>query len=150
MPLLSQMFFTAIITHLYPKHPIYRWYHSPPPRPALVCFNPSFIHLFNLGLYPKLSRYRPHSGLPRLCGTQWPMSAGASIFIPSQVDSNLHPPPPETRNSTLGQIQRKSVLTLVPPLVFQLTERILWPSPQSKILRFTASDQGSQWKDQVF
>jgi hypothetical protein len=64
MPLLSQMIFTAIITHLYPKHPIYRWYRRPLPRPALVRFDPSFIHLWNLGVYPKLSSYSHGSDFP--------------------------------------------------------------------------------------
>jgi len=60
MPLLSQILFTVIITYLSPTIPVYKWYRSPPPSPPAVWFYPVFMHHWNVGLYPKLTRYKPN------------------------------------------------------------------------------------------
>jgi hypothetical protein len=58
MPLLSQMLFTVIITYLSPTIPVYKGYRFPPPSPPAVWFHPVFMHRWNVGLYPKITRYK--------------------------------------------------------------------------------------------
>jgi hypothetical protein len=58
MPLLSQLLITVIITSTFLPQPSHVWYRLPPPSPRAIRFHPTFIHHWNQGLYPKLTRYR--------------------------------------------------------------------------------------------
>jgi hypothetical protein len=52
MPLLSQLLYAAIITHLLSFSSQHPWYHQPPPIPPLVKVHAWFISEWNKGIYP--------------------------------------------------------------------------------------------------
>jgi len=64
MPLLSQMIFTAMITSTFIHTCTRIWYRHPPPSWPQVIFKYPFIHEWNSGFYPKMTRYR-NKRLPR-------------------------------------------------------------------------------------